>query len=242
MSSDWFITGGQDNIGRAEEVAEKYQISYVANPKGIKKLISVYDSHIAIKTPEYHKEFYVDFLSYSLQNRLPSLREEAIVKACGVKNKGAIKILDLTAGWGSDAFMLASSGANVTLVERDPIVFLLLEDGIRRLLEVMPYGMQAINIDAMEYLDSYSLDFDVIYLDPIRKLQNSNAKNKKEMEMLRSIIQKDQHYENLLNKILTIPNKKVVLKLGKKEILESRLKPNFIIKGTNTKFLVFLTN
>jgi len=42
-------------------------------------------------------------------------------------------IYDLTAGFGQDSVMLAQSGANVHMVERDPIVYTLLNDALRRL-------------------------------------------------------------------------------------------------------------
>merc|ERR1712038_1035576 len=43
-------------------------------------------------------------------------------------------IMDLTAGFGQDSMMMALGGASkVTMVERDPIVSLLLDDALRRL-------------------------------------------------------------------------------------------------------------
>mmetsp|Transcript_15421 Transcript_15421/g.21485 ORF Transcript_15421/g.21485 Transcript_15421/m.21485 type:complete len:419 (+) Transcript_15421:66-1322(+) len=42
-------------------------------------------------------------------------------------------VYDLTAGFGQDSVMLAQSGANVHMVERDPIVYTLLNDALRRL-------------------------------------------------------------------------------------------------------------
>ena len=61
------------------------------------------------------------------------------------------------------------------------------------------------------------------------------------MEIIRQIIQEDQSYTNLLARVLSIPNKKVVLKIGKKDKLSDSYKPNYIIEGSNTNFMVFLT-
>ena len=45
------------------------------------------------------------------------------------------QVLDLTAGLGRDGFVLASLGASVSMLERHPIVFALLDDGLARARE-----------------------------------------------------------------------------------------------------------
>ena len=57
---------------------------------------------------------------------------QAIAKAIGM-NKGAIpSVLDATAGLGRDAFVLASLGCKVQMLERNPVVAALLDDGLMR--------------------------------------------------------------------------------------------------------------
>lgn len=57
---------------------------------------------------------------------------QAIAKAAGL-NKGATPtVLDGTAGLGRDAFVLASLGCKVQMVERHPVVAALLDDGLAR--------------------------------------------------------------------------------------------------------------
>jgi 16S rRNA (guanine1516-N2)-methyltransferase len=59
-----------------------------------------------------------------------------IAKAVGLNHKGfKPKVLDLTAGLGRDSFVLASLGASLLMLERHPIVFALLEDGLARARE-----------------------------------------------------------------------------------------------------------
>jgi 16S rRNA (guanine1516-N2)-methyltransferase len=41
-------------------------------------------------------------------------------------------VLDATAGLGKDAFVLASLGCQMTLIERQPLIAALLEDGLAR--------------------------------------------------------------------------------------------------------------
>ena len=55
-----------------------------------------------------------------------------IAKAIGFHKINKPKVLDLTAGMGGDAFVLASLGAQITMLERNSIVHALLKDALAR--------------------------------------------------------------------------------------------------------------
>ena len=55
-----------------------------------------------------------------------SLKSEMIARACNLGEKP--KLIDATAGLGHDSLLMAHLGAEVTLLERHPILFTLLED------------------------------------------------------------------------------------------------------------------
>ena len=57
---------------------------------------------------------------------------QMIAKAVGVQPGVRPQILDATAGLGRDAFVLASLGCEMTLIERQPLIAALLEDGLAR--------------------------------------------------------------------------------------------------------------
>ena len=57
-------------------------------------------------------------------------RGQNLAKAVGMKSNKNRTIIDATAGLGYDAFILASLGANVTLIERSKIMHNLLQEGI----------------------------------------------------------------------------------------------------------------
>ena len=75
-----------------------------------------------------------DFASseHSHRRRYGGGNGQAIAKAVGVSGKFAPQVLDLTAGLGGDGFVLASLGCKVCMLERNPIVYSLLADGLRR--------------------------------------------------------------------------------------------------------------
>lgn len=56
-------------------------------------------------------------------------RGEAVAKAVGIKGDYLPDVVDATAGLGRDAFVLASVGCRVRMLERNPVVAALLDDG-----------------------------------------------------------------------------------------------------------------
>src|SRR5690554_7928611 len=61
-------------------------------------------------------------------------RGQLIARACGFAQGVTPSVVDATAGLGRDAFVLASLGAPVLMVERVAAIFALLEDGLARAL------------------------------------------------------------------------------------------------------------
>ncbi|MFA0173170.1 class I SAM-dependent methyltransferase, partial [Vibrio splendidus] len=83
-----------------------------------------------------------------------------------------------TAGLGRDAFVLASLGCKVQMVERHPVVAALLDDGLQRAKKDPDIGgwvserMKLIHASSHDALDKLSNDPnfeqpDVVYLDPM---------------------------------------------------------------------------
>lgn len=77
---------------------------------------------------------FVDFISGKMAHRrkFGGGRGEAIAKAVGIKKDYLPNVIDATAGLGRDAFVLAAIGCQIKLVERHPVVRLLLQDGLQR--------------------------------------------------------------------------------------------------------------
>ena len=90
-------------------------------------------------------------------------------------------VIDATAGLGRDAFVLASLGARVTLLERSPIVGALLADALRRAQDSeiadIAARMTLYVGDAVTYLQGMTETERpaVIYLDPMYPHTNKHA-------------------------------------------------------------------
>lgn len=133
-----------------------------------------------------------------------SLKSEMIARACHLSEKP--KLLDATAGLGHDSILMAHLGAKVTLVERHPILFTLLEDSWQRAQQDAFLAKVAANIelvfsDSNSYLQrqlQQQQQFDVVYLDPMfpQRDQNQNALKKqaqvkKQMQLLHRLLPED---------------------------------------------------
>ena len=143
---------------------------------------------------------------------------QSIAKAVGM-NKGVTpSVLDATAGLGRDAFVLASLGATVTLLERHPVAHALLSDGLKRAAADEEIGtmirqhMQLAPRGSL--LDGYTpqQDIDVVYLDPMFPHRENSAKVKKEMRVFQSLVGADLDADGLLDKAWNIASKRVVVK------------------------------
>jgi len=115
-------------------------------------------------------------------------RNQAIAKAIGLKHSHNIKVLDATAGLGRDAFVLASLGCSVTLIEQSPIIAALLEDGLKRAashphISQIIQRIHLINTNSIPYMQQLSSvdQPDVVYLDPMFPLRKQSALPQKEM-------------------------------------------------------------
>jgi 16S rRNA (guanine1516-N2)-methyltransferase len=116
---------------------------------------------------------------------------QMIAKAVGVQPGVRPRVLDATAGLGRDGFVLASLGCAVTLIERQPLIAALLEDGLARARgdrEVGPIvaQMQLLTGNAIELMDAWEGEPpQVIYLDPMFPHRDKSALVKKEMRLFR---------------------------------------------------------
>ena len=181
------------------------------------------------------KPLSIDFDSKKLSYRHKNIKQELINKAVGKKNKN-VNITDSTAGLGQDAFLLASLGHRLTLIERSNIVAALLEDAINRSNK---QNLKLIYGNAINILQEQKLKPEIIYLDPMYPKTNKKAAQKKGMQFFREILANDDDSENLLEQALLSAKKRVVVKRPiKADFLKQ--KPDAQIKGKTTRFDIYL--
>jgi 16S rRNA (guanine1516-N2)-methyltransferase len=173
-------------------------------------------------------------------------RGHPLVRAVGIKKERTPRIVDATAGLGRDAFLLASAGANITLIERAAEVHALLKDALARaaaespeLAEVIA-RMTLIHGDARNKLPE--LNADIVIIDPMHPPRRNTALVKQEMRQLSAIVGADEDADELMRIALSSARERVVLKwpLRAKPLLETP-KPSHHFAGKTVRYEVFLT-
>jgi 16S rRNA (guanine1516-N2)-methyltransferase len=200
----------------------------------------------------------VDFTSSALAYRKEKGggRNEAIAKAVGIKGKDSLHVVDATAGLGTDSFILAAVGCQVTMLERTNVVCALLQDGLQRLAQHPEYSglSERLNLlcgNAAKVLGDWSeltdtkeqgaLSVpDVVYLDPMFPHKKKSAAVKKPMKMFQTLLGFDEDADDLLTPALALAKQRVVVKRPNYADFLDGKKPSMQIKGKKHRFDVYI--
>lgn len=175
----------------------------------------------------------------SLQRRVVSAgrKSELLLQACKLTDKS--RVLDATAGFGHDSLILASTGAQATLLERNPLMALLLMNEQQLMSQQVNWQklmarLKIVCADSAQFMEALSFanqkeqavntaGYDVVYLDPMfpeNSYENTatgkGAKVGKHMQALHHITQPPDLREE--QKLLTlalntvVPGGRVVVK------------------------------
>ncbi|MDX7780448.1 class I SAM-dependent methyltransferase [Aeromonas hydrophila] len=191
---------------------------------------------------------YVDFVEGAVAHRrkFGGGRGQSIAKAVGLKAGAMPNVVDATAGLGRDAFVLASLGCKVTMIERSPVVAALLQDGLVRAAldpEIGPWvreRMELLHGPAVETLLGLTERPDVIYLDPMFPHKQKSALVKKEMRVFQSLVGPDLDADALLPAALTMADKRVVVKRPDYAGWLNEHKPSMAIETKSNRFDVYV--
>jgi len=193
---------------------------------------------------------FIDFLSgkTAYRRKYGHAGGEAISKAIGIKKGNRPNVVDATAGWGRDAFVLATMGCRVHMIERSKVMATLLEDGLRRAEQDETIGSlikEKITLtcgESHQELRNLPFEPEVIYLDPMFPHKKKSALVKKEMRILQEVVGQDDDADVLLKVALTIATNRVVVKHPDYAGFLGELKPNTSIKTKKHRFDIYLIN
>jgi 16S rRNA (guanine1516-N2)-methyltransferase len=173
-------------------------------------------------------------------------RGQNLAKAVGFKFNKNRTIIDATAGLGYDAFILASLGANVTLIERSEKIYDLLKAAIS---EAKLYGGEISKIvNRMNLLFGDSKDIlpniapEVILIDTMYKERKKSALVKNDMRLVREVVGSDSDHVELINVALNNASKRVVIKQPRyAETLDNIKGCSHQILGKTIRYDVYVT-
>ena len=190
----------------------------------------------------------VDFVGGAVAHRFRfgGGRGQALARAVGMKTNKSPKIVDATAGLGRDAFLLASLGAEVTLIERSEKMHQLLKEGLERAaaagddMAATISRMTLVFGDARELLPELAPT--IIVVDPMHPPRKGSALVKKQLRQVREIVGFDEDAAELMQVALQCASQRVVLKWPQKAApMQGLPAPSHQITGKSTRYDVFMT-
>jgi 16S rRNA (guanine1516-N2)-methyltransferase len=179
-------------------------------------------------------------------------KQQMLAKAVGLRSANSLRVLDATAGLGRDAFILASLGARVTMLERVAEVRALLESALLRARS--PSGLAATDFDgalgrlsfiaedAIQYMKALQSEElpDVIYLDPMFPPRRKSALVKKEMRILHDLVGADKDGGELFEAARRTGAQRIVVKRPRIAPTLSEEKPNQVLMGKSNRYDIYL--
>ena len=197
--------------------------------------------------PSEKSSLFVDFVGGAVGHRFRAGegRRQDLARAAGFSSGVTPEIVDATAGLGRDAFLLASLGARVTLIERSETMHALLAEGLERARA--EGGRYAETVSRMTLICGDSrrllsqLQPQVILIDPMHPPRDKSALVKKEMRLIRDIVGTDSDSVELMQVALEAARNRVVLKWPlRAEPMPGVRAPSHQILGKSTRYDVFV--
>lgn len=211
-----------------------YQLTYTANGLTLQN-----------KHERKQKPLLIDFADITYTRRLAKAgrNSELLVQAMGAKTKEPLHIIDATAGLGSDGFLLAYIGHQLTLIERSPILHALLNDALQR-AKTHPNLAPAVSRITLLLGDAKTLltkhRADIIYLDPMFPERKKSAAVKKDMVILHDLLGACDEGEALFTSAMAAANKRVVVKRPRLAPTLVSQMPNYQLEGKSSRFDIYL--
>lgn len=244
----------QEDADYAKRIAQQWQFDYIgdfaaaATHPQLEYVLRVNTQTLELCKLDEPKltPIKVDFVEGAVAHRrkFGGGRGQDIAKAVGLKHGFCPQVLDATAGLGRDAFVLASLGCKVTLLERNPVVAALLADGLAR---------GELNTETQEICQRMSLvhgssisaiseqaTHDVVYLDPMYPHREKSAQVKKEMRVFQSLVGEDLDADQLLAPAKTLAEYRVVVKRPTYAEPLANIKPSTVIKMKKNRFDIYV--
>ncbi|MCX7566260.1 class I SAM-dependent methyltransferase [Sulfitobacter sp. F26169L] len=193
------------------------------------------------------QELRVDFISGAVAHRLRfgGGRGQALARAMGLQAGKTPMVVDATAGLGRDAFLLASLGAQVTLIERSQKMHKLLAQGMKQAFD--EGGVFRDIINRMTLLEGDAKDLlpdlrgEAILVDPMHPPRKNTALVKRELRQVREIVGTDEDAVELMRAALAHARNRVVLKWPAKADPMAGIRPrSHVIQGKSTRYDVFM--
>lgn len=235
----------------AEALAERLQLPLLADlPDGAGLLLELAEEGLSLRSTEDGAPGAVraDFVNGAMAHRrqFGGGAGQMVARAVGIRGSIRPTVLDATAGLGRDGFVIASLGCDVTLLERQPVIAALLEDGLQRARAAggevgeIAARMQLIQCDAIAAMGDWQGDApQVVHLDPMFPHRDKSALVKKEMRLFRPLAGDDDDAPELLAAALQLASHRVVVKRPRKAPAIAGQRPSAEMAGQSSRYDIY---
>ena len=183
---------------------------------------------------------------------LPRLKQhnltgELLVRAAKIKDADhPLTAVDATAGLGEDSLLLAAAGFHVKLFEKNPVIYALLQDALRRaaalpeLAEIVS-RMEVQNADSIEAMADLGFTPDVILLDPMFPERKKSALVKNKLQMIQKLEFPCVDETEMLRTAMCAAPHKLIVKRPPKGPFLAGLRPDHSLTGKAVRFDCFVS-
>jgi 16S rRNA (guanine1516-N2)-methyltransferase len=186
----------------------------------------------------------IDFNSAALQyRRAQGGKRELLLKAVDVQP--GRRVVDCTAGLGVDSWLMAAAGCTVTLLERSPVLALMLDDALQRgrqdpEIAAVAERMTLVATDAAGWLATVPSAIDTVYIDQMFPHQKKSAAVKGGMQVLQRFLGDDGAVLGLLQAALATRCRRVVVKRPLTGGESEGLVPDYQLTAKASRFDIYL--
>lgn len=168
------------------------------------------------------------------------LQHEMLVRAAKTEEQG-LKAVDATAGMGEDAFLIAAYGYNVTLIEQNPVIAVLLKDAIRRakkhpILKETASRMQVVQGDSTKILAEIIDKIDLIYLDPMFPARQKTGLINKKLQLIQKLEPPCSTENELFDAAINTGASRIIVKRPLKSPHLADRNPNYMLNGKAIRY------
>ena len=187
-------------------------------------------------------EFYSNFILM----RAKSVQRETLIQAANIKvnQENQIKALDLTAGLGRDSILMSLYGYQVTMVESNPYLAVILKFLTTTFSNRLPL-LQLVYMDNLNFLKANLDRYDIVYLDPMFQ-DGKQALAKKDMQIIdqcQLMISEQQeprsNDELFAQAKKSCSNKLIIKRDNKQACLVASPKPTYSKLGKTIRFDIY---
>ena len=197
--------------------------------------LKINDRGVSVSLKSLSKEFVLHFTQGEINRRVYQ-RAETLCRVTGAHRGQALTILDATAGLGREAYLMASSGAQVFAFERTLPLYLLTRDALTR----SPQQFHLSLGDSVQGWSQIKTDADVIYLDPMFPTKTKRAAVGREAQVLQAFAAPDSPQDDqLLTWALDTALRRVVVKRPIKAPPLAGPHPTSAVKGRAVRFDIY---